>query len=112
MRNTTKKKLEAAGWRVADTKQFLALTDVEEQLVELKLALAKTLRLVRERHHLTQAQLAKRIHSSQSRIAKMEAGDASVSLDLLMKTLFAAGAGSAEVAKAVSSPRRAFAKSA
>jgi DNA-binding XRE family transcriptional regulator len=107
MRADTKKKLEAAGWRVGGTKEFLGLTDVEHKLVEMKLALAKTLRTVRERHQLTQAQLAKRIRSSQSRVAKMEAGDASISLDLLMKTLFAAGAKSAELAKAVTSPRRA-----
>ena len=112
MRTTTKKKLEAAGWRVGDAKEFLELTDVEQQVVDLKLALAKTLRTVRERHRLTQAQLAKRIRSSQSRVAKMEAGDASITLDLLMKTLFAVGAKRAELAKAVTTPRRTFAKSA
>lgn len=112
MRADTKKKLEAAGWRVGDAKEFLGLTDVEDRLVEMKLALAKTLRAVRERHQLTQAQLAKRIRSSQSRVAKMEAGDASISLDLLMKTLFAAGAKRAELAKAVTSLQRTSARSA
>jgi ribosome-binding protein aMBF1 (putative translation factor) len=110
MNAATKKKLASAGWRVGDTKEFLNLTDAEEQLVEMKLALARILRRARERQHLTQAELAKRVRSSQSRVAKMEAGDVSVSLDLLMKTLFAAGAETREVAKAVTSPRRVLAR--
>lgn len=112
MRTATKKKLEAAGWRVGSAKEFLDLTDAEEQLVEMKLAFAKILRVIRERHHLTQAQLAKRVQSSQSRVAKMEAGDVSISLDLMVKTLFAAGAKKKELAKAVTSPRKTLAKSA
>ncbi|MEA2462568.1 MAG: hypothetical protein QOJ98_315 [Acidobacteriota bacterium] len=112
MKASTKKKLESAGWRVGDAKEFLGLTEAEEQLVEMKLALAKVLRSARERHNLTQAELAKRVRSSQSRVAKMEAGDVSISLDLLMKTLFAAGAENRDVAKAVASPRRILAKSA
>lgn len=110
MKTSTKKKLEAAGWRVGDAQEFLGLTDAEEQLVEMKLALAKVLRGAREKHQLTQAELAKRVRSSQSRVAKMEAGDASISLDLLMKTVFAAGAKNSDVAKAVTSPRRILAK--
>jgi len=112
MKASTKKKLESAGWRVGDAKEFLGLTEAEAQLVEMKLALARILRSARERHNLTQAELAKRVRSSQSRVAKMEAGDASISLDLLMKTLFAAGAENRDVAKAVASPRRILAKSA
>jgi DNA-binding XRE family transcriptional regulator len=106
MRAQTKKKLEAAGFRVGDTAEFLGLSKVEEALVDFKLALADTLRTVRERQRMTQAQLAKRIRSSQSRVAKMEAGDASVSLDLLLKTLLAAGAKRSELGKAFSSRRR------
>ena len=112
MKASTKKKLESAGWHVSGAKEFLSLTEAEEQLVEMKLALARILRSARERHHLTQAELAKRVRSSQSRVAKMEAGDVSISLDLLMKTLFAAGAESRDVAKAVTSPRRVLARSA
>jgi DNA-binding XRE family transcriptional regulator len=112
MRTATKKKLEGAGWRIGETKEFLELSDAEEQLVEMKLALARMLRVVRERHRLTQAELAKRVQSSQSRVAKMEAGDASISLDLIVKTLYAAGAKNKELAKAVTSPRKALARSA
>ena len=41
---------------------------------------------------LSQAQLAKAVQSSQSRVAKMEAGDPTVSLDLLVRSLLALGA--------------------
>src|SRR5581483_4278956 len=41
---------------------------------------------------LSQAVVAKRLGSSQSRVAKMEAGDPSVSLDLLLRALLALGA--------------------
>ncbi|SRR6266511_2824545 len=107
MRAETKKKLQAAGFRVGDATEFLGLSKIEDTLVDLKLALADTLRSVRERQRLTQAQLAKRIRSSQSRIAKMEAGDTGVSLDLLMKTLLAAGAKRSELGKAFANRRRA-----
>ena len=105
MRAETRKKLEAAGWQVGDAKEFLSLSDVESRLVDIKLALAEMLRIVREKNRLTQAKLAKRIRSSQSRIAKIEAGDASVSVDLLLKSLIAAGANSRELAKAVTTSR-------
>jgi transcriptional regulator with XRE-family HTH domain len=61
--------------------------------VELKLALARFLRNVRVQQGWTQAQTAKRLGSSQSRFAKMEAADASVSVDLLVKSLLRVGAG-------------------
>lgn len=107
MRADTKKKLEAAGFRIGDAREFLGLSAVEDTLVDLKLALAVTLRTVRERQRMTQAQLARRIRSSQSRVAKMEAGDASVSLDLLLKTLLAAGAKRSELGKAFTGRKRA-----
>jgi DNA-binding XRE family transcriptional regulator len=96
-----RKKLESAGWKVGSTSDFLQLSEVETQLVEIKLSLVRMLRLCRERNHLTQAQLAKRINSSQSRVAKMEAGDSSVSLDLLMRSLLAAGANRRQLARAI-----------
>lgn len=96
-----RKKLEASGWRVAGAREFLELNDTETQFLEIKLALVKLLRLCRERNHLTQAQLASKIKSSQSRVAKMEAGDPSVSMDLLMRSLLAAGANRRQLARAI-----------
>lgn len=103
MRNEKRKKLEKAGWKVGSTAEFLGLNKTEERFLEIKLSLVKMLRQCRERNHLTQADLAKRINSSQSRVAKMEAGDPSVSVDLLMRSLLAVGASSHQLARAIES---------
>jgi predicted XRE-type DNA-binding protein len=97
MEKAKKDRLAAAGWRSGDAADFLELTEEEAAFVELKLALADYLRLLRTRNSWTQAQVARRLGSSQSRVAKMEAADASVSLDLLVKSLLALGASRAEV---------------
>ena len=69
--------------------------------IEMKLALGRSLKERRQRKGLSQVALAKLIHSSQSRVAKMETGDASVSIDLLIKSLLALGASRRELAKAI-----------
>ena len=97
MDKATRQRLEAAGWRVGDAFEFLSLTPEERALVELRVALAMRLREVREEHAWTQVHVARRIGSSQSRVAKMEAGDPSVSLDLLLRALFSLGVTRAEV---------------
>ena len=71
------KRLEAAGWQVGSAAEFLGLSEAEAQLVEMKLALSAQLRTTRQRRHWTQTALAKRLGSSQSRVAKMETGDPS-----------------------------------
>lgn len=91
MKAEKRKKLEAKGWKVTTVKEFLGLSDEEELLIELQLALSSALREERSKSHLTQEDFAKLVSSSQSRIAKMEAGDPSVSLDLLIRSLFKAG---------------------
>jgi ribosome-binding protein aMBF1 (putative translation factor) len=101
------KRLEKAGWKVGSASTFLNLTSAEEQLVEMKLSLGTRLRKARERHNLTQTALANRMGSSQSRVAKMEAGDPTVSLDLLVQGLLAAGATRREIADAVAPAKRA-----
>ena len=105
MRAQKKRRLEAAGWRVSDTREFLKLTPGEAEFVEIKLALARRLRQIREAQHWTQAELARRIGSSQSRVAKMEAGDSTVSVDLLVRCLLAAGADRKELGRVVGSKR-------
>jgi len=101
-----KKKMEAAGWAVGDAREFLALTPDEAEFVEIKLALARRLRALREQRHWTQAELAKHVGSSQSRVAKMEAADPTVSVDLLVRSLLAAGANRRELGRVVGSARR------
>jgi DNA-binding XRE family transcriptional regulator len=102
-------RLEAKGWRVGSTAQFLSSSPEEATYVELKIKLASKLRQWRVRRRLTQGDLAKLVKSSQSRVAKMEAGDPSVSLDLLIRTLLALGASSREIARIIASRRRATA---
>ena len=97
MDKAKKDRLTAAGWRTGDAAEFLGLTAEEAAFVELKLALADYLREMRTQRGWTQSQVARRLGSSQSRVAKMEVADASVSLDLLVKSLLALGASRGEV---------------
>ena len=103
MKTAKKARLERAGWVVGDAGQFLKLSAQEQRFVEVKLALATGVRQLRERRGLTQAALAKRLGSSQSRVAKMEAADSSVSLDLMLRSLLRIGATAGEIAQLIKS---------
>jgi ribosome-binding protein aMBF1 (putative translation factor) len=92
MKRSKIERLQAAGWKVGSVRELLNLSEDEESLIETKLALASGLRKLRGARGLTQAQLAERLGSSQSRIAKLEAADRTVSIDLLVRSLFALGA--------------------
>lgn len=107
MKTKTKERVEAAGWRTGDAKDFLGLSEAEAEFVELKLALAETLRAQRLAKRLNQTQVARIVGSSQSRVAKMEAADASVSLDLLIRSLLKLGVAREGVARALAQSRRA-----
>jgi DNA-binding XRE family transcriptional regulator len=102
MREDKKRRLEAKGWKVGGAREFLELSAEEAAYIELKLKLADGLRERRRRRRLTQVELARRVRSSQSRVAKMEAGDPSVSLDLLIRSLLALGASNRELARIIS----------
>lgn len=86
-----RKKLEAAGWKVGTTEEFLQLTPEEKELVELRISLSKRAKELRTRKGWTQRELADYLGSSQARIAKLEAGDPSVSMDFMFKAIFALG---------------------
>jgi len=101
MKPDIQKRLERAGWRVGDAGDFLALSEDERRFVEMKLALATGVRQFRERRGWTQIALARRLRSSQSRVAKIEAADRTVSLDLLVRALLALGATRREVARLI-----------
>ena len=98
MDKDTRARLEAKGWRVGSVDEFLGLTPDEAAYLELKLALSEKVREYRQSKRLTQVEMAERLGSSQSRVAKIENGDASVSLDLLIRSLFALGATRKELA--------------
>ena len=108
MNKDKRKKLEAKGWKVGSAEEFLDLTPEESAYITLKLKLAQGLSQHRKRQQLTQMQLASRIKSSQSRVAKMEAGDPSVSLDLLIKSLLALGSSPAELARLIGGKKSSF----
>ena len=92
MDRAKRKRLEAAGWKIGTVREFLDLSAEEEAYLEIKLQLAKNLQKRRREKKLTQVDLARMLKSSQSRIAKMEAGDPTVSIDLLIRSLLALGA--------------------
>lgn len=101
MIESKRKRLETKGWKIGSAREFLDLTSQEEAYIELRLKLADALKRQRIRRNLTQEDLARAVSSSQSRIAKMEAGDASVSLDLLVRSLLAMGASNGDLAKII-----------
>jgi DNA-binding transcriptional regulator YiaG len=101
MQQSKRKALEKKGWKTGSAKDFLKLSDEELTVIELKLALGSALKQRRQKKRLTQTAFAKLISSSQSRVAKMEVGDPSVSLDLLVKSMLALGASRRDVAKAI-----------
>jgi ribosome-binding protein aMBF1 (putative translation factor) len=103
MNSAKLKRLRAAGWKVGSARDFLKLSDDEVMLVELKLSLTSALKEARQKRRLSQTDLAQRLGSSQSRVAKIEAGDPSVSLDLIVRALFATGATRQELQRAFSS---------
>jgi len=104
MREDKRKQLEAGGWKIGSAKEFLRLSDEESAYIELKMRLAESLRERRQRERLSQTDLARALKSSQSRVAKMEAGDPSVSLDLLIRSLLALGTSSRELSRIISAP--------
>ena len=98
MRERKRKRLAAKGWKFGSAKEFLGLSAEEAAYIELRLRLADGLKARRHSRGVTQTQLAQTLRSSQSRVAKMEAGDPTVSLDLLVKSLLALGASNRELA--------------
>ena len=99
-----RQRLEGAGWKVGSTADFLGLSDEEAALVEVKVGLAGAIRKQRSRRGMTQAQLGRLLGSSQSRVAKMEAADPSVSIDLMVRSLLRMGASRKDVASFIATP--------
>ncbi len=96
-----RERLEAAGFKVGTVSGFLELNQEENALIEMRLALSAAIKSRRLSQHLTQNTIAERLKSSQSRVAKMEAGDPSVSLDILLRALLATGATREDVGQVI-----------
>ena len=101
MKVAKKRALQRHGWKIGNARDFLGLSDEEATLLELKLMMAQGLKRRRTSSHLSQLALARMLRSSQSRVAKMEAGDRSVSIDLLLKALLRLGATKRDLASMI-----------
>ena len=101
-RKTRKQRLKDAGFEATSVQDFLDLSDEEISFIAMKLGLARALKRYRTmKLNMSQHQLAELIGSSQSRVAKMEAGDPSVTLDLLVRSMLSTGLKRAEIARAL-----------
>jgi predicted XRE-type DNA-binding protein len=98
-----RRSLEPVGWKARPTAGSVHLPPDEAAYIQLKTELGDRLRHRRESQKMTQQELAGLINSSQSRVAKMEAGDSSVSLDLLVRSLLALGATKEDLARVLPS---------
>lgn len=89
------------GWVEGSVQDFLGLSDADNEYIETRLALSRLLKEIRMKQHLTQVQVALRLHTSQSRVVKMEKADPTVSVDLLLQSLFHLGVKRKELAEAI-----------
>jgi len=101
MKTDKKTRLEKAGFRVGSAAELLNLSSEETTLVNMRLALAGAVRERRATLGFSQTELARRLGSSQSRIAKLEAGESNVSIDLLVRAMLATGAKPREIGVAI-----------
>ena len=101
MKQAKRKRLEEAGWRVGGAEDFLGLSPEEVEYIDLRIRLSDAVKQLRKEKELTQVELAARMGSSQSRVAKVEAADTSISLDLLIRSFLALGATRSDLAKAI-----------
>ncbi|MDJ0662312.1 MAG: helix-turn-helix transcriptional regulator [Crocosphaera sp.] len=101
MDNQKRQRLEAAGWQVGTVAEFLELSPSESEMIEVKLALSRKFKSLRESKKLSQQALAEKMQSSQSRVAKIEAGDSSATIDLMVQGLLSMGATRQEIAEAM-----------
>ncbi len=106
MNSAKKARLEGAGWKVGSAAEFLGLNKQEAAFVEMKLALARCLHALRIRRKLSQSRVAELVGSSQSRVAKMESGDPSVSVDLLLRSVLAIGGSPTEIVRALAARKK------
>jgi DNA-binding XRE family transcriptional regulator len=107
MKTSKRRKLTRAGFKVGTVQEFLDLSDEEMALIDLKIRLIKKLKSVRADKRIRQQDLARMIASSQSRIAKMEAGSPNVSLDLICRALFAMGVSAQTLARSIAAKKAA-----
>ncbi len=97
--------VEGTWWQVGDVVEFLQLTPEQAALVDIRVALADELSRLRSNRGWSQTDLARALGSSRSRVAKMEMPDASVSIDLFVKSLLLLGRSRVEVGALIAGVR-------
>ncbi len=102
MNKEKQRKLKRAGWRLGSAGDFLGLAPEERALVDIRIALARTLREQRLKNGWTQTEVAEQCKSSQSRVAKMEAGDPDVTIDLMLRCLIRTGVSKQKIGRVIS----------
>lgn len=102
MDRAKRERLEAQGWKVGTVSEFLELTPEETTLIEIKLALSRSLKERRQKL-MNQDELAEKIPTSQPSIALTENADVSVSIESLIQAMLAIGATPKEIGEAISS---------
>ena len=105
MNKEKKARLAQQGWQATSVEEFLDLTREEMAYIEFKLRLSRNLKVLRQERNLSQESLAEMIKSSQSRVAKMEKGDSTVSIDLLVRSLLALDVSPQEIGQFLISPQ-------
>ncbi|HLK57811.1 MAG TPA: helix-turn-helix domain-containing protein [Chthonomonadaceae bacterium] len=103
MDEETRARLEAAGFRETTVQELFGLTPEENEHIETRLALARLLKQLRQELHLTQKMMAVRIHSDQANVSRAEKNDPTISLEWMLKAIYALGADRERVAKAICS---------
>lgn len=91
MDDAKRKRLEGKGWHTGTAAEFLGLSPEEDSLIALEVDASRFIRERRKALGLTQADVASRIGSTQSRIAKLEKVEKGASLDLYIRAVFALG---------------------
>lgn len=81
--------------------EFLDLSDADMSLINLKVELKEAVKNARVNANYSQTHLAELMGSSQSRIAKLEGGDSSVSIDFMLKALFSMGLSFGDLARVI-----------
>jgi DNA-binding transcriptional regulator YiaG len=105
MKARKQQRLQKAGFKIGTASDFLNLDAQDRALISIKLDLVEGVKALRLAKQITQAELAARLGSSQSRVAKLEAGDGSVSIDLLMRALLSLGASRKAIGALIASTR-------
>lgn len=101
MTQAKRSRAEADDWTIGNADEFLGLSADESTYIEIKLALAGLLVERRKAASLTQALLAPQVKTSQSRLARMEHADATMSIDILVRTLLSTGESRQDIARVI-----------